>query len=108
MIPVYQGVEILETDRGSAKSMDGEPMDKWYVHGQIDSERKPILDFYNDLLLNSGMGQTQFISVPALDGSGPNYAVSYADENYLAEFYIEKLSKDVMTQYKLTVYRIRK
>ena len=107
VVPLYEGVSVLETKRESAESTDGEPMDKWFIHSQIDASRKPIFDFYHELMLARGMSQTQFISIPASDGSGASYATNYANETYIVELTIEKTSKDPMTQLKITVYRVR-
>lgn len=107
VVPLYDGVSVLETTREDAKSSDGEPMDKWFIHAQIEASRKPIFEYYHNLMLARGMAQTQFISLPASDGSGASYAVNYADEEFIVEFTIEKTSKDPMTQLKITVYRVR-
>ena len=107
VIPLYKGVEVLETERTETMSTDGEPMDRWYIHAQIDSVRKPIFDYYHNLMLERGMAQVLFISVPAGDGSGSSFSANYADEELIAEFNIEKKSSDEITQVEITIYRLQ-
>lgn len=100
-VPIFPGVEILQCERGTATSTDGEPMDKWYVHGQIDKDTQPIYEYYNKYFLDSGMRQTQYISIPT------GYGVNYADEKLLVEAVIEVRQGSDLTQVELTVYRVR-
>jgi len=105
VVPIHEEVEIVETERGSADAQDGGKLDKWYILGRFDGDRKQLLDYYNDLMIGRGMGQTHFISMPSHDGSGGNYAVAWADDEYLVDLSIEKLTSDELAQFKLTVYR---
>lgn len=107
VVPLYPGVEVLETERTDTQSSEGEPMDRWYIHAQIDSGRKAIFDYYHGLMLEMGMAQTLFISVPATDGSGASFAANYANEQLIVEFNIEKKGSDAITQLEITVSRLR-
>ena len=71
LVPVYPGVEILETDRGEGRSTDGEPMDRWYVRGGLDIEPQVLYDYYSQLMLNKGLTQTVLMALPT--GYGVNY-----------------------------------
>jgi hypothetical protein len=100
-VPIYPGLEILECERGSATAKTGEPMDKWYVHGQIDEDKDPIYEFYNEFFLDADMRQTQYISIPT------GYGVNYGDERMVVEAVIELRQGSDHTQVELTVYRVR-
>jgi hypothetical protein len=100
-VPIYPGLEILECERSNAKATTGEPMDKWYVHGQIDRDTDPIYEYYNDYFLEAGMRQTQYISIPT------GYGVNYGDEGMVVEAVIEVRQGSDLTQVELTVYRVR-
>ena len=108
VVPLYEGVTVTSAERGEGTSVDGAPMDSWDVVAQIDSDdRKLIFDYYNDLLLDRGFRQTQVISMPSHDGSGPNYAVDFGNETMSLSLFIEKNRSDEMTQIKITVYRLK-
>lgn len=108
VIPLFEGAEVTSTETGVAESVEGEPMDMWKVVARVDSDdRKQIFDYYNDVLLDRGFRQTQVISMPSHDASGPNYAVDYGSEQMSLSLIIEKKSSDEMTQLAITVYRVR-
>jgi hypothetical protein len=101
LVPLYAGVEVLEAARDTATSSEGEPMDYWYVHAQIDEDKDPIFDFYNDYLLAQGMRQTQHIGIPT------GYGVDFADERHVVSIVIERKPTDELMQLELKVYRIQ-
>jgi hypothetical protein len=108
IVPLYEGAVVKSAERGEATSVDGAPMDSWEIVADIDNDdRKGIFDYYNDLLLDRGFRQTQVISMPSHDSSGPNYAVDYGNEDMSLSFIIEKKSSDEMTQLEISVYRLR-
>lgn len=100
-VPLYPGIEVLECERSSATATTGEPMDKWYVHGQIDQDKQPIYEFYHQHFIDSGMRQTQYISIPT------GYGINYGDEVLAVEAVIEVRQGSDLTQVELTVYRVR-
>ena len=101
VVPVYEGLTILETERGTAKSNLGEPMDKWVIHGEIDSEKEPVKEFYHDLMIESGFSQTQYVGLPT------GYGMDYASEEYVIQLVIEFRGESELLQVDITVYRVR-
>ncbi|MCH7472901.1 hypothetical protein IIA79_08125, partial [bacterium] len=73
----------------------------WFVHAQIDEDKKIIFDFYNTLMRDAGLAQTQYMSVPN------GYGADYSDEEYSISFVIEKKSTDEITQIKITIHRLK-
>ncbi|MBN2083060.1 hypothetical protein JW859_12750 [bacterium] len=100
-VPIYPGLEILETERGTAQSTEGEPMDKWFVHGQIDADKDIVHDFYHQHFMDLGMRQTQHVSIPT------GYGMDYADEEMSVEAVVETRPGSDLLQVELTVYRLR-
>ena len=102
LIPLYPGLEIVDTERGEWHTDENEPMDKWYVHGQIDESKEVLFEYYNDLLLNKGLRQTQYISIPT------GYGVDYADDLHVIKLIVEKKSTDELMQVEITIFRLKK
>lgn len=108
LIPLYKDAQVKSGTKGEATSKDGHPMDEWDVVAQVDNDdRKAIFDYYNNMLLDKGFRQTQLISMPSYDKSGPNYAVDYGSEDMSLSFVIEKKTTDPMTQLQIKVYKVK-
>jgi len=82
-VPIYAGLEILATERGASKSTEGEPMDRWYVHGQVEADKDIVHDYYHEYFMDMGMRQTQHVSIPT------GYGMDYADEEMSVEAVVE-------------------
>jgi len=100
-VPIYPGLEILEKERGTAKSTAGEPMDRWFVHGQIDADKDTVHDYYHEHFMEIGMRQTQHVSIPT------GYGMDYADEEMSVEAVVETRAGSDLLQVELTVYRLK-
>ena len=100
-VPIYTGLEIIETDRSSAESNLGEPMDYWYVHGLIDEDKDIVYDYYHEHFMERGMHQQQYIGIPT------GYGADYADEVYLINLTVETRSPEERLQVELKVHRVR-
>jgi hypothetical protein len=98
LVPLYKDLKILETERGTADATDGAVMNKWVPKGESPAEKDLIYQYYNNLLLDKGMRQTMYISIP--QGVG----VNFGDEKNIVEFEIERPADSVMTNVKITVY----
>jgi len=101
LLPLYPGLEIIDTERGEWHTDQDEPMDKWYVHAQIDESKEELFEYYNDLLLDQGFQQTQYISIPT------GYGVDYADELHVIKLVIERKSTDELMQVETTIFRLK-
>ena len=99
--PVFPELEIIESSKEDALSNLGEEMDKWYIHGEIDADKKIIEEFYRDRMSLENMRQTQYISIPS------GYALNYANEWYDVAITIEKKQSDSLVQVELTIHRVR-
>ena len=98
LVPVYPGLTIKETERGTAKATDGVDLLKWVVNGETADGKEKVFEYYNDLLIEQGMRQTMYISIPS------GVAVHYGDEENIAEFEIERLPDSPVTTLKMTLY----
>lgn len=101
ILPVWEGSDIKEQERREVQSIDGHPMDQWKVHAETDDDKQAVFEFYNKLLLEQGMAQTLFASVPS------GYGVTYADEQSEIQLTIEKKLSDERTQIEITFSRLR-
>ena len=100
-VPIYTGLEIIETDRSSTESNLGEPMDYWYAHGWIDEDKDMVYDYYHEHFMGRGMHQQQYIGIPT------GYGADYADEVYLINLTVETRSPEERLQVELKVHRVR-
>ena len=101
IVPIYEGLTILSTERGSAESTDGEPMDKWVVNSEIDAEKEPVKDFYTDLLLDKGFSQQHYIGLPT------GYGMKYANEECTVDLVVEFRPPGELLKVDITVHRLR-
>lgn len=100
-VPIYTGLAIIETDRSSAESNLGEPLDCWYVHGLIDEDKDKVYDYYHEHFMGRGMHQQQYIGIPT------GYGADYADEEYLINLIVETRPPEEQMQVELKVHRVR-
>jgi hypothetical protein len=100
-VPIYPGLELLESERGMATSTTGEPMYKWFAHGQIDADKDLLYEFYHQHFMGAGMRQTQYVSIPT------GYGIDYADESMSVEVVIEYRQDSDLLQVELTVYLLQ-
>jgi hypothetical protein len=100
-VPIYTGLEIIETDRSSAESNLGEPLDYWYVHGLINEDKDKVYDYYHEHFMGRGMHQQQYIGIPT------GYGADYADELYLINLTVETRPPEERLQVELKVHRVR-
>jgi hypothetical protein len=101
LIPIYPGAKIVESKRETAKSDDGLPMDKWYIHATTTAERDKVHDYYIDIVTDLGLSQTMGIQIPT------GYGFNYADQNLIVEFTVEVRAKDPLTQIEITLYKLQ-
>lgn len=101
LVPVFAGARIIEAERDSAESTDGEPMDKWYVHAELDEDKQQVYDFYHEHLLGHDLRQTQYVGIPT------GYGADYADERHIVELIIETRADEQLLQLEISIYRVR-
>jgi hypothetical protein len=92
---------VTSAERSEVKSTDGAPMDQWKIHGETDEDKQKLYERYNRLLLDLGMSQTLYASVPS------GYGVTYSDERTEIQLTIEKKKADKRTQLDITFSRLR-
>ena len=104
IVPLFGGMEVLETDSGEAESTDGAAMHRWLVRGQSVANQTEVCDFYKDLMRKLAFAQTMYVSKPG--EHGVDYGINYADENYEIRFEIERRREDTQTQIKTEVFKL--
>lgn len=101
LIPLYPGVKIVESKRETAKSDDGSPMDKWYIHATTSTDREKVHDYYIDIVTGLGLSQTMGIQIPT------GYGFNYANADMIVEFTVELRANDPLTQLEITLYKMQ-
>jgi hypothetical protein len=102
IIPVYPGVKIVKAEKGTAKSKDGEVMDKWYIHATTTESCEKLHDYYVSLANKLNLSQTMGIQIPT------GYGTNYANDKLEVDFVIEVRPPDKLTQLEITLYMLKK
>lgn len=101
IIPIYPGVKIIDTKRETAKSDDGRPMDKWFIHATTEAHQDKVHDYYLNIVTKLGLSQTMGIQIPT------GYGFNYANQELIVEFTVEKRAQDPLTHLEITLYKMQ-